>query len=196
MLVLLLYREEKANDDELSANRNSNRNAVNEPSIIQVNVINIVENDAIAAAALAREQENGAENEQVAVRPYIYDGSCSQFLHYHALKFFSLLCKPHIVMNVHSVVYSIHMFLAVFILIYAWRDKCQSNLHSLVSLFFARAAIGWRITYWQTHSTTLQPNCAEIFFKVNHFVICITTCTSFLLFLSLFCLPRYIYVPF
>lgn len=132
-----------------------------EPAIIQVNVID----DEAAARALAAQQEEEAE--QVERHPYIYDGSCAQFMHFYALKLVSLVCKPYMILNVHMLVYSVHMILAVCVLAYGWHEKCQNNLHSLVSLFFARAAIGMRICHWQTHSTTMPPNCAEIFFKVT-----------------------------
>ena len=89
----------------------------------------------------------------------------SQRLYYHLLKSLSLLGKPVWILRLNAVVYLVHCVIALAVLFVAYGENCISNQTSMVSLWCARALIGLRICYWQTHSSTFRPTCLDIFFK-------------------------------
>lgn len=89
----------------------------------------------------------------------------SQKFYYHLLKSLSMLGKPLWILRINFVVYLVHAVIAVAVLFLAYGENCISNQTSMVSLWCARAMIGLRICYWQTHSSTFRPTCLDIFFK-------------------------------
>jgi hypothetical protein len=78
--------------------------------------------------------------------PFFSTPSIGQRIHYFAFKTASSIAKPKIILYIHTLVYLIEMFLSFIVLIYAWDEICSNNLHSMIALYFGRAAVGWRIT--------------------------------------------------
>jgi len=59
----------------------------------------------------------------------------------------------------------VHALCALAVLVAGWNETCASSNQSVVALWLARAFIGLRICFWQTHSSSARPTCIDIFFK-------------------------------
>lgn len=86
-------------------------------------------------------------------------------VYYALLKLVSKLGKPMWILRIHSVFTLIHLISAIILLYFAWDESCAVENKGIISFWFARAAIGWRIAYWQTHSNSMTPLCSDVFMK-------------------------------
>jgi len=134
-----------------------------------------VDVDLGAAAAAAASSSHGQRSSSPPLaRPFLHTPAIGlgRRIYYHTLKALSLAGKPYAIMRVNSAFYAFHALSSFIVLILGYNESClnisQQALVSLglsVSLWFARAVIGWRICYWQTHSSSPQPTCLDLFFK-------------------------------
>jgi hypothetical protein len=90
-----------------------------------------------------------------------------QKAYYTLLKGVSQLGKPAWILRLNVLVLSVHALCAAVVLVTGWDEVCPNSNQSMVSLWLARALIGIRICYWQTHSSrgASRPLCLDIFFK-------------------------------
>lgn len=86
-------------------------------------------------------------------------------LHYLGLKALSAVGKPAMILRLNGAVYAFHALVSFIILCTSWNQSCPSQNIAVVSLFCARALIGFRICWWQCRSSGAIPMCADIFFK-------------------------------
>ena len=86
-------------------------------------------------------------------------------LYYRLLKAVSSLGKPAWILRVNGAIYFVHALCALAVLVAGWNETCASSNQSVVALWLARAFIGLRICFWQTHSSSARPTCIDIFFK-------------------------------
>jgi hypothetical protein len=85
--------------------------------------------------------------------------------YYHTLKALSAAGKPINILRLNALVYAVHTVWAISVLVAGWNERCLSENLAVVSLWAARALIGLRVCYWQTHSASAPPTCVDIFFK-------------------------------
>jgi len=109
----------------------------------------------------------GAPNRAGLARPLLPLPSvpASRKLYYQLLKSLSQLGKPYWILVLNACMFAVHVGCAAVVLFVGWNEVCPNSNQSMVSLWLARALVGLRICYWQTHSNSARPLCLDIFFK-------------------------------
>ena len=117
---------------------------------------------------LSDDELQGAGGEEEDAMDELFDSpsrSCWQWWDDAVVRVLSALAKPRAILLFNALAYLIHI-LSSLLCLWMWsEEKCSNDLQALSSLFFCRAVIGLRITYWQTHSDTPTPSCHEVFVK-------------------------------